>query len=66
MAKVSIEGKEHTCSQIVKEEIEWLDSRIETAIKIAKMIEDKQDEINEFTNKKQSEIQDLLEQLKTI
>lgn len=35
MAKIVIEGKEHTCSQIVKEEIEWQD------IKLAKMIEDK-------------------------
>ena len=30
------------------------------------MIEDKQDEIDEFTRSKQSEIQDLINQLKTL
>lgn len=66
MAKIVIEGKEHTCSQIVKQEIEWQDRRIETAIRLAKMIEDKQDEIDEFTRVKQSEIQYLINQLKAI
>jgi hypothetical protein len=66
MAKIVIEGKEHTCSQIVKEEIEWQDVRIASAIKLAKMIEDKQDEIEEFTRAKQYEIQDLINQLKAI
>lgn len=66
MAKVVIEGKERTCSEIVKREIECQDIRIETAIKLAKMIEDKQDEIDEFTRLKQSEIQDLINQLKLI
>lgn len=66
MAKIVIEGKEHTCSEIVKQEIEWQDVRIATAIKLAKMIEDKQDEIDEFTIKKQAEIQELLNQLKSL
>ena len=66
MAKIVIEGKEHTCSEIVKQEIEWQDVRIATAIKLAKMIEDKQDEIDEFTIKKQAEIQELLNQLKNL
>lgn len=66
MAKILIQGKEHTCSEIVKQEIEWQDVRIATAIKLAKMIEDKQDEIDEFTRSKQSEIQDLINQLKTL
>jgi hypothetical protein len=66
MAKIVIEGKEHTCSEIVKQEIEWQDVRIATAIKLAKVIEDKQDEIDEFTRAKQSEIQDLINQLKTL
>jgi hypothetical protein len=66
MAKIVIEGKEHTCSEIVKQEIEWQDVRIATAIKLAKMIEDKQDEIDEFTRAKQSEIQDLINQLKAL
>ena len=66
MAKIVIEGKEHTCSEIVKQEIEWQDVRIATAIKIAKMIEDKQEEIDEFTRVKQSEIQDLINQLKSL
>jgi predicted transcriptional regulator len=66
MAKITIEGKEHTCSQRVKEEIEWQDVRIATAIKLAKMIEDKQDEIEEFTRAKQSEIQELINQLKAL
>lgn len=66
MAKITIEGKEYTCSQIVKEEIEWQDVRIENAIKLAKMIEDKQEEIYEFTLKKQTEIQELLNQLKNL
>ena len=44
MAKIVIEGKENTCSEIVKQEIEWQDIRIATAIKLAKMIE-------EITNK---------------
>lgn len=66
MAKIVIEGKEHTCSEIIKQEIEWQDVRISTAIKLAKMIEDKQDEIIELINKKQFEIQDLINQLKAI
>lgn len=66
MAKIVIEGKERTCSEIVKQEIEWQDVRIATAIKLAKMIEDKQDEIDEFTRVKQSEIQDLINQLKAL
>ena len=66
MVKIVIEGKEHTCSEIVKQEIEWQDVRIATAIKLAKMIEDKQDEIDEFTRAKQSEIQDLINQLKAL
>lgn len=59
-------GKEHTCSEIVKKEIEWQDVRIATAIKLAKMIEYKQDEIDEFTRAKQSEIQELINQLKSL
>jgi hypothetical protein len=66
MAKIVIEGKEYTCSEIVKQEIEWQDLRISTVIKLAKMIEDKQDEIDEFTRSKQSEIQDLINQLKAL
>jgi len=66
MAKIVIEGKERTCSEIVKQEIEWQDIRIATAIKLAKMIEEKQEEINEFTIAKQSEIQDLINQLKAL
>ena len=66
MAKIVIEGKEYNCSQIVKEEIEWQDIRIATAVKLAKMIEDKQEEIDEFTTKKQNEIQELLNQLKSL
>ena len=66
MAKITIEGKEYTCSEIVKQEIEWQDVRIATAIKLAKMIEDKQEEIDEFTMKKQTEIQELLNQLKNL
>jgi hypothetical protein len=66
MEKIVIEGKEYSCSKIVKEEIEWQDIRIATAIKLAKMIEEKQDEIEEFTRVKQSEIQELLNQLKSI
>ena len=66
MEKIVIEGKEYSCSKIVKEEIAWQDVRIATAIKLAKMIEEKQDEIDEFTRVKQSEIQELLNQLKSI
>jgi hypothetical protein len=66
MAKIIIEGKKHTCSEIVKQEIEWQNVRISTAIKLAKMIEDKQDEIDEFTRAKQSEIQELINQLKAL
>jgi hypothetical protein len=66
MEKIVIEGKEYSCSKIVKQEIEWQDVRISTAIKIAKLIEDKQDEIDEFTRQKQSEIQELINQLKNI
>jgi uncharacterized protein YlxW (UPF0749 family) len=66
MGKIVIEGKEHFCSKIVQEEIEWLDIRVKTAIHLAKKIEDIQNEIDEFTDKKQAEIQDLLNQLKKI
>jgi hypothetical protein len=66
MAKIVIEGKEHTCSEIVKQEIEWQDVRISTAIKLAKMIEDKQDEIDDFTRSKQGEIQELINQIKAL
>lgn len=64
--KIIIEGKEYSCSKIVKKEIEWQDIRIASAIKLAKMIEDKQDEIDDFTRVKQGEIQDLINQLKAI
>lgn len=66
MAKITIEGKEHTCSQRVKEEIEWQDIRIVKAIILAKKIEEIQEEIDEFVNKKQLEISDLLFQIKNI
>jgi hypothetical protein len=66
MEKIVIEGREYSCSKIVKQEIEWQDVRIATAIKLAKLIEDKQEEIDEFTRTKQAEIQDLLNQLKKI
>ena len=66
MEKVVIEGKEYSCSKIVKQEIEWQDMRIKTAERIAKMIEDKQDEIDDFTRAKQSEIQGLINQLKAL
>ena len=66
MAKIVIEGKGHTCSEIIKQEIEWQDVRITTAIKLAKMIEDKQDELDEFIRVKQSEIQELINQLKAL
>ena len=36
------------------------------AIKLAKIIEDKQEEMNEFVMKKQAEIQELSKQLKEI
>jgi hypothetical protein len=66
MAKILIEGKERPCSEIVKQEIEWQDVRIETAIQLAKKIEDKQEEIDEFTRVKQGEIQSLINKLKAI
>jgi len=66
MAKVVIEGKEHTCSKIVSDEIIWMDNHIQTARALAKMIEDKQDEIDEFTRQKQGEIQELINQLKNL
>ena len=66
MEKIVIGGKEHACSKVVKQEILWQDARIATAIKLAKMIEDKQDEIEEFTQIKQGEIQSLLNQLKAL
>jgi len=66
MAKIVIEGKERPCSEIVKQEIEWQDVRIETAIQLAKKIEDKQEEIDEFTRVKQGEIQSLINKLKAI
>jgi len=66
MEKIVIEGKEYSCSKIIKQEIEWQDIRISTSIKIAKLIEDKQDEINEFTRQKHSEIQELINELKNI
>ena len=43
MAKVVIDGKEHTCSKIVADEITWLSTHLETANRLAKMIEDEQD-----------------------
>jgi len=64
MEKIVIGGTEYSCSKIVKEEIQWQDVRIATAISLAKMIEDKQEEIDEFVSKKKSEIQELLNQLK--
>lgn len=66
MAKIVIEGKEYTCSEIVKQEIEWQDVRIATAIKLAKMIEYKQDEIDDFTSLKKYEIQEVINQLKAL
>jgi hypothetical protein len=59
MEKIIIEGKEHSCSKKVKEEIEWQDIRIANAIKLSKEIDDLMDEIRI----KQSKIQDLIGQI---
>ena len=51
IAKIVIEGKERNCSEILKQEIEWQDIRIATAIKLAKMIEDKQEVYENLVSK---------------
>jgi hypothetical protein len=66
MAKTIIDGKEYTCSQIVGEELLWQRIHLETANKLAKMIEDEQDYLFEEVNKRQSKIQDLINQLKDL
>lgn len=64
MAKVIIRGKEHTCSEPVKDEIDWLRIKLKATVSIAQKIEDKQDEIDSLVREKQAEIQELLNQLK--
>lgn len=66
MAKIVIEGKEYTCSEIVKQEIIWQDSRIKKTIELAKIIERKQLQIDKFVREKQSEIQELINLLKVV
>ena len=66
MAKILIGDKEHTYSDAVKQEIEWQNIKLKNAIMLAKMIKEKQEEIDEFTRKKQSEIQDLIDQLNNL
>ena len=66
MAKITIEGKEHTCSEIVRDEIIWLDSCVETARALAKQIEDEQDDFREAFNNHQNKINKLVEQLKDL
>lgn len=66
METIVINGKEHKCSKQVKEEFDFKDIKIKTAVSLAKKIEDEQDELVSEINKRQSKIQDLINQLKDL
>jgi hypothetical protein len=66
MATIVIEGKEHTCSKRVEEEVTWLRIQVDTAIALAKKIEDQQDELLSEINKRNEKIQGLIKQLKDL
>ena len=66
MAEVVIEGKAYKCPKIVADEIIFLDSSIQTAIELAKKIESERDLLMEEVNKRLSNIDDLVRQLKDL
>lgn len=66
MATIVIEGREHTCSKRVEEEITWLRIQVDTAIALAKKIEEQQDELLKEVNKRSTDIDKLVAELKNL
>ena len=66
MATIVIEGREHTCSKRVEEEVYWLRIQVDTAIALANKIEDQQDELLRELNVRNEKIQGLIKQLKDL
>ena len=66
METVIIEGREHKCSKRVAEEIAWIDNKVKAAKRLAKMIEDEQDEFDTKFLAYQNKINDLVQQLKRL
>jgi flagellar hook-associated protein FlgK len=66
MQTIVIEGKDYKCSKRVHEEILWMDSQVKTAKELARQIEDLQDELDTQVAIYQSQINNLLQQLKRL
>ena len=66
MEIIVIEGKDYKCSKRVAEEILWMDSQVKTAKELARQIEDLQDELDTQVAIYQSQIDDLIQQIKNL
>jgi flagellar hook-associated protein FlgK len=66
MQTIVIEGKDYKCSKRVSEEILWMDSQVKTAKELARQIEDLQDELDTQVSIYQSQINNLIQQLKRL
>jgi len=66
MELVVIEGREYKCSNRVAEEIAWMDSQVKTAKELARQITDLQDDMDTSVRSYQSQINNLLEQIKRL
>lgn len=66
METIVIEGKDYKCSKRVAEEILWMDSQVKTAKELARQIEDLQDELDTQVAIYQSQIDDLIQQIKNL
>jgi archaellum component FlaC len=60
MAKIIINNKEHTCSQPIKEEIEFLRNRLETTFTALERLSDRFDEFSDATREASNKLGDEL------
>lgn len=64
--EILINGKYHKCSQAVGEEIIWINSKAETAKRLAVKLQDLQDDMNTSIRAYQSQIDNLIEKIKNL
>jgi len=64
MAKILINGVEHTCSKQVSEHIEWLEIKLKVWKSIIERIEEEQEFMSEKINESQNKISTILNEFK--
>ena len=64
MEIIVIEGKDYKCSKRVAEEISWTYLQVKATKKLVERIEDLQDEMDTSVRAYQSQINNLIEQIK--